>query len=198
MKLLPLLLTVLFAYDMLSAATPPKRPSKEEMKRLMSQMRPGSEHDLLSQFSGEWELTLRTGRNAAGEAKGSAISSMILGNRFLDLRYQAKGPSGAFEGTFTLGFDRRHEHYTLVAMDTSGTYFVTSKGRKNKTTGKLKLYGTDDDPFMKSMGYTKEFAHQIDLSENDRFSIQVLYVDTRTPEKNEKVGMIFEFTRSNP
>ena len=195
MKLIPLLIMSLFAQALLFAAAPPKRPSKAEMQKLMAQMHPGPEHQHLGRYEGEWELSITTGRGSMGKSTGSAKASMILGNRFMDIRYQAQGPSGAFEGTFTLGFDRRHKHYVLIAMDTSGTYFVTSKGTLDSTTGRLKLYGKDDDPFMESMGYTKEFAHSIDLNKNNQFSIEVLYIDTRTEERTENAGMTFQITR---
>ena len=182
----------------LSAADAPKTLSIEERKALVELMNPGPEHQHLKKFSGKWDIELSMGpQGNTTPLKGTGNAYMTLEDRFLWIGYQAKFQTRAFKGSFTIGFDRRHQHYVLIAMDTSGTYFVSSKGKADPETGLIKLYGKDDDPYMKSMGYEKEFAHALDLSNTDQFSIRVLYVDTRTPERRESTGMLFRFTRKS-
>lgn len=176
-----------------SAADAIKRPSRAVIANLREQMQAGPEHDKLATFSGDWELSIRAGRD--DHYTGTASTRMILENRFLVIDYNARSLRSSFAGSFTLGFDRRHAHYTLIAMDTSGTYYVTSKGQVDSKTGKIKLYGKDDDPYMRSLGHEKEFGHAIDFSRTDQFSIEVIYIDTRTPERQEKSGMLFTFQK---
>lgn len=94
-----------------------------------------------------------------------------------------------------IGFDRRNVRYTLTGIDTHGTYSIASQGMKDARTGKIKLYGKDDDPHMKAMGFEKEFAHELDFRNSDEFSINVYYIDTRTPQRREMKAMSFDFTR---
>lgn len=192
------LLWLMFAAAMLlpisgTGQEPPKSPTPEEMAKYRELAKPGPEHDLLAKFAGEWNVTLTAGSRP--ESFGSGRSYMTLERRFLWIGYQAKGKSGVFKGAFTLGFDRRNERFMLIAMDTDGTYFVTSQGKKLPDSETLKLYGKDDDPYMAKLGFEKEFAHAVDLSDPDKFTIEVLYIDTRTEERKELRAMVFTFAR---
>lgn len=170
------------------------KPSK--LAELREQSKPGREHQMLSDFAGRWKLSVSPG-NKNGISTGSARSYMTLENRFLWLGYEAKGKAGKFKGTFTVGFDRRHGVFTLIAMDTNGTYFVTSQGKQTPGTRKIKLAGKDDDPHMKAMGFEKEFVHVLDLSTPDAFTIKILYIDTRTDERREMEALAFKFERKD-
>ena len=81
-------------------------------------------------------------------------------------------------------------------MDSYGTYFVTSRGKQDETTRKIKMYGKDDDPRMKAMGFTKEFAHVLDIRGKDEFAIEVWFVDTRTEARKELKSTEYIFKRS--
>jgi hypothetical protein len=126
---------------------------------------------------------------------GSAEGRMTVGGRFLQLEYAAKGTVDSTEGIFTLGYDNRHQHFTLIALDSFGTYFVTSQGKRDEKTGRIRMLGKDDDPMMKAMGLTKEFLHVLDLKNPDEFVIEVWFVDTRTPAHREFKFMDYTFTR---
>jgi hypothetical protein len=52
------------------------------------------------------------------------------------------------ESVTLFGYDRRHEHYTMVGFDTMGTYYITAAGTYDEATRTLSLHGTDDDPVM--------------------------------------------------
>jgi len=94
-----------------------------------------------------------------------------------------------------LGFDRRHDEYTIQSLDSWGTYFVTARGKRAEDAKLIKLYGTDDDPHMKSMGLTKEFAFGVDLTATDKFSIKIYMIDNRTAKRREMLMMEYQFTR---
>jgi hypothetical protein len=158
--------------------------------------KPGPAHEELSAYVGPWLVTIRLGAgDSAIDYTGTASNRMAIGNRFLVYEISAKGAQRALEGMFTIGFDRRHSEYTIQAIDSWGTYFVTARGQKEGTPASIKLYGTDDDPHMKSLGLTKEFAYVLDLSDGDSFSIEVLMIDTRTEERHEMKMMEYRFTR---
>lgn len=187
------LLAVALFFVGIDLVAAPKRPSPEQIRKLMEQTRPGPEHELLAQFAGKWKLTIKAG--AGAQSSGRATSYMTMENRFLWIGYSTDNQQRPFKGSFQIGFDRRHEMFTVIAMDTSGTYFVTSRGKLDPKTRRARLLGKDDDPFMKSMGYTKEFAHILDFSRPDRFVITVMFIDTRTPKRTESKGMELIFER---
>jgi hypothetical protein len=167
----------------------PAALSPEEIAQLIG---PGPEHAALGKFVGDWDVSIKMGpASYAGEAKARTT----VGKRFLQVEYQAKGKADATEGMFTLGFDRRHKEYALIAQDSFGTYFVTSQGKRDDKTGKLRLLGRDDDPQMKAMGLTKEFLHVVDLSNPDQLAIEVWFIDTRTPARKEIKFMEYQFKR---
>jgi hypothetical protein len=169
----------------------PKLPEQSELLKLAL---PGPEHEQLARYPGKWRLTVTTGSGAAAKATHyRADARMIAGGRFLQIEYS--GAERAADGIFCIGFDRRHQRFALVAIDSYGTYFVTSQGKRDEATRTLKLYGKDDDPVMKSLGHTKEFIHILDFRNDDEFVIEVWFVDTRTPQRREIKFMAYKFNR---
>jgi hypothetical protein len=175
------------------AADEPKSPSPEDLLKLT---RPGAEHERLAGYAGEFDVAVKMGAGSGAAAyTGTAKNRMTVGGRFLQIEYQAKGPADNTEGIFIVGFDSRHQRYALVALDSFGTYFVTSQGKVDEKSGKPKLLGTDDDPQMKALGHSKEFAHVLDLRSADAFAVEVWFIDTRTPARREFKYMTYEFQR---
>ena len=170
-----------------------KPPSAADQIRMM---KPGKEHEELARLVGTWDVEVRMGSGKqGGVSNGSGTSRMKVGGRFLEIEYQARSDKSELEGIFSIGFDHRHQKYVLVAMDSFGTYFVTSQGTRDEKTGKIRMAGTDDNPTMKAMGYTKEFLHVLDQKSDDEFDIEVWFVDTRTPARKEIKAMEFRFRR---
>lgn len=173
------------------------QPTQDEINKLRNQARPGPEHQLLKKLSGNWDLTIQLGPEENKKFnEGTARSYMTLENRFLWIGYEVQQSNNRkLKGSYTIGFDRRHDHFTLIAMDTYGTYFITSSGKMIEGENKAKLYGKDDDPYMKSLGFSKEFAHVIDFGDKDSFTIDVFFIDTRTEDRNQELAMKFKFKR---
>lgn len=169
-------------------ARKPAETSSEAQSRLAG---PAPEHDKLARYSGAWDLQVKMGSLTY---QGAATNRMTVGGRFLQVEYQARGTKGATEGIFVAGFDPRHQRHTLIAMDSFGPYFVTSQGKPDDS-GKLRLLGSDDDPTMKAMGFTKEFVHVVDFKSADEFVIEVRFIDTRTAERKEMKFMTYSFVR---
>ena len=94
---------------------------------------------------------------------------------------------------YTFGFDRRHGIYTVIAMDETGTYWVTAKGAFDG--GSIVMYGTDEDPVMRSMGLDNEFVILLHSRTSDRFEIETRFIDTRTPERREMSFLRFDLRR---
>ncbi|HWN96822.1 MAG TPA: DUF1579 family protein [Methylomirabilota bacterium] len=199
MKLITIVLSLLSPFATFAAddAKPSGAATKPPLQAEMLKMAgPGPEHEQLAGYAGNWDVEIKMGggRNAMAY-QGSARNRITVRGRFLEMQYEATGKGGTNEGIFTLGFDRRHKEYALVALDSFGTYFVTSQGKRDEKTGKIKMYGKDNDPQMKAMGLTKEFVHVLDLRSADEYAVEVWFVDTRTAERREMKFMEYTFKR---
>ena len=172
----------------------PRRKSNEQLRELAN---PGPEHRELANYEGKWNLEIRLG---AGESiavySGASHNRMVAAGRFLLCEFDASLQNEVAAGVLTIGFDRRHDEYTIQSLDSWGTYFVTARGKRAEDSKLIKLYGKDDDPHMKSMGLTKEFAFELDLTARHKFSIKVYMIDNRTPNRREMLMMEYQFTKT--
>ena len=161
------------------------------------QGQPGPEHRRLVALQGEWTVQIAgpDGTVAADQPTGTATARLRLGGRFLEVEvHLEQGP--VRHAIYTFGFDRRHGVFNVVAMDDTGTYFVTAAGTGDTEGSRIAMYGTDDDPTMTAMGLDKEFAIVLDVPSDDRFSIETRFIDTRTPARTELPFMTLLFMRA--
>ncbi len=117
------------------------------MTEALELARPGPEHEELAARAGEWSTvaTLYVTPGAAPlESRGSASARPILGGRFLEVVSTGDFMGQPFESRSILGFDRRHERYTIVGFDTMGTYWVTGQGTRGED-GVIRMHGVDED-----------------------------------------------------
>ena len=163
---------------------------------LIEQSRPGPVHERLAAYAGEWEVVMRYANAPEDQERvGGGRAETILGERYLVVDFDFGGALEAGAFRYTLGFDRRHDEYSIVVMDTSGTYFVTGRGPADE--GRILMRGTDDDPMMASMGFDKKFAFELTLEDADHFTIQLHFVDTRVPEEPLIPFVEYRFLRAS-
>lgn len=147
---------------------------------------PAAEHEILQALVGSWEV------HVDNQPAGSATASLRLDGRFLEVEINAD--AGPMQNIiYTFGFDRRNGVYTVIAMDDSATYWVTGNGIRDG--GRIPMYGKDKDPVMESMGFEKEFAIVLTIESPGRFEIEILFIDTRTPERREISFLTFDLRR---
>jgi len=122
----------------------------EGQQKTMALMAPGAEHELLTRLAGEWSATVNMympGMDAMSSPMTST-NEMILGGRFLQSKSTGSMMGMPVDSITLFGYDRRHDHYTMVGFDTMGTYYITASGTYDEATNTLTLNGTDDDPVM--------------------------------------------------
>ena len=113
------------------------QPSPEAMKQMLEAMKPTAEHQELAALAGRWtqEVTYSMG-GPPMKTKGTVLNKMILGGRFLVSEGTSPNPAGpglgdpTAEFTTIYGFDRRTKEFTIIGLDTMGTYYVTAAGTK--------------------------------------------------------------------
>ncbi|MBL8745931.1 MAG: DUF1579 family protein [Phycisphaerae bacterium] len=129
-------------------------PANDESKQgvsdpMMADMQPGPQHKLLEGLAGTWACVTRHWMDPAqpgARIEHEVRSSMILGGRFLRIETTGDFFGVPFESLTIMGYDRRHERYTIVGFDTLGTYFVTAEGSRDEESKSLRLKGTTHDP----------------------------------------------------
>ncbi|HJR59684.1 MAG TPA: DUF1579 family protein [Vicinamibacterales bacterium] len=129
---------MLFAvvFTSVSAASQQK-PTPEQIETMTEKTRPGAPHRELAALEGEWtqEIAYMTGTPNAIKGRGKATNRMILGGRFLVSERTSETAAGGALGNVKVdamtiyGFDRRTNEYTIIELDTMGTYWVSAAGR---------------------------------------------------------------------
>lgn len=164
----------------LAAGAAAQQPDEAERARvrdaMMAAMQPGPEHARLAALAGDWTLEVRMWPAPGAEpmvSAGTARSRMILGDRFLEIR--SEGGEGAMrvESLLLLGFDRRTGEYTIVALDTWGTYYVTAAGAAD-AAGRIVLEGVNEDPISRARETYQMIFRPIDA---DAFVHEIVFTD---------------------
>ena len=146
----------------------------------------GPEHEVLLSLIGSWDV------HEDDRIVGSATAVSRLDGRFLEVEIVADADP-VRHAIYTFGFDRRHEVYTVVAMDDTGTYWVTGRGTRDGT--QISMYGEDEDPVMRAMGFDKEFAIILHVHSSDHVEIETRLIDPRTAERREMSFFTFDLRR---
>lgn len=127
-------------------AEEPKKVSSDAMMEMYADMaRPVSEHAKLRELTGKWNMTTKLWFNPAEPprtASGTATGRLILGGRFLELTGSLKGGGVDADSVTLFGFDRRTSDYTMVGLDTLGTYYITAAGKYDDAAKGIALDGS--------------------------------------------------------
>ena len=147
---------------------------------------PAPEHEQLAALAGPWTV------HVEGARVGTATAAPVLDGRFVEFDLRAEG-TPIRRALYTFGFDTRHGHFTVMARDESGPYWVTATGVADGS--RIPMYGVDDDPVMASMGYVKEFVIELELRSESEIVIATRFIDNRTEARTELPFLSFVLTR---
>ena len=126
---------------------------KAMQQAMLEQMKPGPEHGTLAALEGKWSMDVvyRMGDGPVMKARGVANNRMILGGRFLQSSATSKNPMGPglgdpdVESLALYGFDRRTKQFTILGLDTMGTYWVSAAGSRTADASIVMSGETLDD-----------------------------------------------------
>ena len=192
--ILPLLLAITQTATLPGQDQTAEEKRQQELAKLRMLAQPGEEHAQLKTLVGSWNVSMKSGGRDTGYV-GAAQASMILGDRFLVIDGEGANRNRKSAFRYSIGFDRRHEEYVIVAMDTTGTYYVSGRGKSKENI--IRMFGTDDDPHMKKMGLVKKFAFGLDIKGEHEFSVSTFFIDNRTQEEKLLLAYEFVFTRQD-
>ena len=129
-----------------SAGAQEKAPP-DPMAYYIEMAKPVAEHARLAELTGPWKITTKLwfGPGEPTTGSGTGSGKMILGGRFLEFTTELKGAL-ASESVSIYGFDRRTNDYTLVGIDTLGTYYITAAGKYDEAQKAIVLSGSYAQP----------------------------------------------------
>jgi len=139
---------------------------------------PGPEHKQLEALVGVWDHEVKVwpapGAPKPITIKGRSENRMILGGRFLVS--ESKGGTGgmAIETMSIYGFDRRSKRFTVVAYDSTGTYYVSAAGAFNEQEKAIVMSGEDYDPVF---GGTQTYNMILRTVSPDSYVVEVVFTD---------------------
>jgi hypothetical protein len=111
---------------------------------------PGPEHARLAGLAGTWEqeITFAIGPGESTSVRGVAENRLILGGRFLYSESKTLEPvmGQIIESVGIYGFDRRGETWTVLGLDSFGTYYVEAEGAAAKDAQQIVMPGVEVDP----------------------------------------------------
>lgn len=137
---------VLTALTVSAQEAPKKSEAEAMMEYYIEQAKPVKEHDRLAALAGPWKIasTLWFG-DTPTTSTGTASGQMILGGRFLELDARIAGELSG-EMLTLMGFDRRTSEYTMIGLDTLGTYYITAAGKYDEAKKAVVLQGSYAQP----------------------------------------------------
>jgi hypothetical protein len=121
------------------------------MQAMLEKMQPGQPHRELASLEGRWALDVTFNMGRPMKASGTATNRTILGGRFLvsematDLKDSGMMGTTRLETMRIYGFDRRTSEYTVIELDTMGTYWVSAAGRAGEGQAIVMTGETLDD-----------------------------------------------------
>ncbi len=155
-------------------------PAGEELEAMVAKSlelaAPGPEHVRFERMVGTWDAHMTLWSQPGAEpivVEGTTESELILGGRYL--LQSTVLPEGYFAGESItiLGFDRRSGEYTLIGLDTVGTYWVTAQGPASGDREAV-LSGEDFDPVFDG---TQEYDFVLRWQDDNTFVTRIIFKD---------------------
>lgn len=171
-------------------AQQPQQPTPEQIQAMLAEMMPGAEHRILAGLEGRWslEITYNMGGPQAKPVttRGTATNRMILGGRFLQSEGVSDNPMGPAFGdakveTMSIyGFDRRTKEFTMIGLDTLGTYWVTAAGAmKPERTIRMSGETLDDHSGSKE---TRKYDMVLQVTDANTYVTQIIFKFPNMPD----------------
>ena len=155
--------------------------SPEQLQQLMRRhaeaSMPGAEHERLGRLAGSWRVHTQVWPQPGAEPitiPGRARAEMILGGRFLSLHLDSGAGEDAAQAVHVIGFDRRAGEYTILALDTTGTYWVSARGAAGAEESRIVMSGSDYDPIFEQ---EQLYDMVLTMTDEDHFTFEVVFKD---------------------
>jgi hypothetical protein len=119
---------------------------------MMKAATPGDAHKKLEGLVGTWDVKVKMWMDPSQppqESAGTSTSSWVLGNRFVQEKFEGTFMGQPFSGMGYTGYDNVTKQYVGTWMDTASTGVMTSKGSLSGNT--MNANATMSDPMTGKM-----------------------------------------------
>ena len=170
-----IVLVILLGAAGLVAAIRPQDAGAGMAAQQLALARPGPEHERLARLAGSWNQSVKMWLTPGAEPlveTATSENTLMLGGRFLSCHSKGKLAGTNVEAVNIYGYDRRREVYTLVGLDTLGTYWVTAEGPYDEQSRTAVMYGEDEDPLA---GITQKYDMLLEFVDDDTYVTKVIF-----------------------
>ena len=126
---------------------------KQMMEAMMKAAQPGPQHEMMKKCEGSWKAVVKSwmGPGDPMISEGSAQFKMILGDRYLEQRFNGTFQDKPFEGYGLTGYDNMQKTYTMLWIDNSSTGMMHGTGSYDDAKKTLTFRATSPGPDGKPM-----------------------------------------------
>jgi hypothetical protein len=146
---------------------------KAVMEAMMKAATPGEQHKKLEPFAGTFDTKLKFWMDPSKppeETGGKTESKWVLGNRYLEQRYEGTFMGQPFSGLGYTGYDNVSKKYIMKWMDTQSTGVMDMTGKWDPTGKVMTFSGTVIDPLT---GKPCKITEKITVTDNDHHSFEM-------------------------
>ena len=197
MKTLPrfALVSILALAAALPAGAQDKKKAADEkaaMEAWQKAMTPGDGQKKLEPLIGTFEAKVRMWMDPSrppDDSTGTSVNTWVLGDRFVQTKYEGVFLGEAFNGVGYTGYDNVTKKYEGTWMDTGSTAIMTSVGTIDAAGKVISMKATTSDP---ATGKVTTADQKITIVDNDHHSIEMW---GKAPDGKNFKMMEIQYTR---
>ncbi len=144
---------------------------KAAMEMMQKAATPGDAHKKLEPVVGTFEAKVKMWMDPSKppeESTGTSENTWVLGNRFVQMKYEGTMMGQPFSGMGFQGYDNVSKKYVGSWMDTMSTGMMTSTG--TMTGNVMKATDTMSDPMS---GKAMKTTSQVTVADNDHHTMEM-------------------------
>jgi hypothetical protein len=159
-----------------AAAAQDKKKAADEkaaMEAWQKAMTPGDGQKKLEPLVGTFDAKVRMWMDPSrppDDSAGTSVNTWVLGDRFVQTRYEGVFLGEAFNGVGYTGYDNVMKKYQGTWMDTGSTAIMTSVGSIDAAGKVITMKATTSDP---ATGKVTTSDQKITIADNDHHTIEM-------------------------
>ena len=163
---------------------------KAAMEAWQKAMTPGDGQKKLEPLVGTFDVKVKTWMDPSrppDESTGTSINTWVLGDRFVQMKYEGVFLGGPFNGIGYTGYDNVSKKYVSTWMDTASTGMMWSTGTLDGKT--LSTKATVNDPMS---GKATPVDEKLTIADNDHSTLEMF---GKAPDGQMFKMMEIQYTR---
>ena len=153
-----------------AAAAPDEKAAMEAIQKAAT---PGEAHKKLEAVVGTFDAKVKTWMDPSKppeESTGTSENTWVLGNRYIQMKYQGTMMGQPFTGMGYQGYDNVTKKYVGTWMDTMSTGIMTSTGHADKSGKTMTMSASAADPVS---GKMMKLTEKMTVKDNDHHSFEM-------------------------